>query len=110
MVLIAMIVALILEVFAVGAMSYAGFRLPVSLFWRFLLGIILPIAVIVFWAGYMAPKARNRLKNPYYLLAKAVIYAITAIFLAIIGHTTIALIFAVVAMWDEVILFYSQRK
>lgn len=101
---VAVILAFLLEAFAVGAYSYAGFYLPVGVGLRLILGIVLPVGVMLFWGIFMAPKSKRRIALPLYRIVKMIIFGIAALLLLSIGKGVAAGIFLIVAILDEILL------
>jgi hypothetical protein len=77
------------EIAAVAALVWWG--------WPFL-GIVLGIAVILYWGAFVGPRAPKRLRDPLRLVSELVIFAAaTAAYLAV-GRTVTGAVFAVAAV------------
>jgi Protein of unknown function (DUF2568) len=93
--------AFFLELAMLAALAYAGFQIASPL--RFVVGIGAPLLAILFWARFMAPKAPTRLIKPAYLIAKFTLFGIATISLALVGQVTLAIIFIVVSVMNQVL-------
>lgn len=97
-------IAFLLELFMLAALAFWGFRASDSLAVQLLLGLGAPLLVILIWARFMAPKATGRLTGlPYYAL-KALLFGAAALALAAAGQATLAVIFAMVALVNELLM------
>jgi hypothetical protein len=68
------------------------------------LGIGAPLLAALIWACFMAPKSTRRLTGTSYLALKFILFGLAAIGLAIAGQPTLAILFAVVAVINQVLL------
>jgi hypothetical protein len=103
-------IAFLLELCMLGALAYWGFQGTDSVPLKLLLGIGVPIVVIVIWARFMAPNSSTRLTGTAYLLLKLVLFGAAAIALAMAGQATLAIIFAVVAVVNQVLLMVWKQE
>ena len=71
--------AFLLELAVVAAYAYWGFGLQANAFVKVLAGIGIPLAVIVLWAFFFAPKAGYRLDMPWLMIGKALIFGGAAV-------------------------------
>src|SRR5258707_14085376 len=103
-------IAFLLELCMLGALAYWGFQVTDSVPLKVLLGIGVPVVVIVIWARFMAPNSTTRLTGTAYLLVKLVLFGAAAIALAFAGQVTLAIIFAVVAVINQVLLIVWKQE
>jgi hypothetical protein len=62
------------------------------------IGVVLGLAVILFWGTFIGPKARRRLPDPLRLVCELAIFAgATAAYVAV-GQAAVAVVFAVAAV------------
>ena len=83
----------ILELCALGALAYWGFNASQHPLIRVVFGVGAPLAMIVIWSVYLAPKSARRLKEPALSGAKVIIFVLAAAALAAAGQTLVATIF-----------------
>jgi hypothetical protein len=89
--------AFVLEVAAIVALAWWGFTTGGNVVVDILLGIGTPVAAMVLWGLFAAPRARFKVALPFVLLVKAVVFSAGALAFYGVGHTTVAIVFAVVA-------------
>jgi len=90
--------AFLLEVAAVVALSWWGFTTGGSMLLNIVLGIGAPVAAMVLWGLFAAPRARFKVALPYVLLVKAVVFGAGALALYGVDRTALAIVFAVVVV------------
>ena len=89
------VVRFLLELSTLAAVAYWGWSEGGG-FWRWVLVIAAPAAVIVVWGTFMAPKSTRRVHDPARLVFELAIFGGAAAALAAAGQTTLAVIFAAV--------------
>jgi hypothetical protein len=82
----------LLELCAVAALAIAG----ASASW--VLAILLPLALIIFWGRFIAPKAARRLRDPLRLGIEIVIFTAVGTSLAIAGRPIAGVALAVLSI------------
>lgn len=97
--------AFLLEIVAFIAFASFGYVFPLSGWLQIVLFGVLFITLIVFWSVCMAPKAPKKFSPLPYYIAKAIIYAISAITIFATQSTGLGVTFAVLALLDEALLF-----
>jgi hypothetical protein len=70
--------AFTLELAMLAAYSYWGFHVGEIFALQLALGVGAPVLAIVVWAKYLAPRAAARLKMPWLVLVKAVLFGMAA--------------------------------
>jgi hypothetical protein len=98
-----------LELCALAALAYWGFKTGDSTAISIVLGIAAPLAMIVVWGAFVAPKARVSLPKPVKWILGLTILLLAAITLADAGSSTLAVVFgvasvinaALMAVWDR---------
>jgi hypothetical protein len=87
-----------IELFAVWALGYWGFRATDDTLLKFVLGIGAPAILIVIWGMWLAPKSTRRLRPPTLQIVKLIVFGVAAFALASAGEVTLAMAFAVVVI------------
>ena len=95
--------AFVLELCAVGALAYWGFNASENPILRLILGIGAPLALIIIWGMYLAPRSTRRFKEPVLSVVKLIVFSLGAIALATTGQTTAAAIFMATAVINLVL-------
>ncbi len=103
-------VAFLLELAMLAALAYGGFQAGSSPLLRWGLGIGAPLLAAVIWALFMAPRSNRKLAGASYLLLKTVLFGAAAIVLAAAGQTQLALIFAVAAVINQILLIVWKQE
>jgi hypothetical protein len=95
-------IAFLLELCMLGALVYWGFQMGGSVPVKLVLGIGVPLVVAVIWGRFMAPRSETRLRGTSYLLLKLILFGAAAIALALAGQVTLAVVFAVVSVINQI--------
>ncbi|MEU4170254.1 YrdB family protein [Streptomyces sp. NPDC026665] len=103
------ILAFVVELAALACLSWWGFTVGDSAVLHILLGLGVPLAAIVLWALFAAPKARLRPGLPGVLLVKAVVLGGGAAALYGVGHPLGALVMAVVVVANTAVAETLRR-
>ena len=104
------LVSFLLELAMLGALSYWGFHAGSSVPLKWLLGIGVPIAVIVFWGFCMAPTSDYRLPWPWVPIVSLVLFLAAALALYASHARSAALALAVVAIVNvALVLIWHQN-
>lgn len=93
-------VALLLELALLAALIAVAVRLDVPWSIRTLVAIVLPLAVVVVWGAFFAPRAARRLDTAPRLVLECVLFGLGAVALAVSGLPVLAIVFAVVVALD----------
>lgn len=101
--------AFFLELAMLAAFGYWGFYGEKSVLTKWLLGIGLPLFTIVIWWMFLAPRAAYRLGNiPGNLLA-LILFLVAAAAVFHTGHTLLAIIFAVTAILNRLLILLWKQ-
>lgn len=87
-----------LEICMLAAYCYWGFSVHGSTFANIAFGIFVPVGVIIFWALYIAPKAKYRIEGSLLDSITFFLFVLSAYALLATGQTTLAFIFFVLIM------------
>jgi hypothetical protein len=102
-------VTFLLELCMLAALASWGFQTGSNLVLKIVLGIGTPLLAILIWGRFMAPRSETRLTGSSYLLLKFILFGAAAIALVLTGQTALAIIFAVVAMINQVLLIVWKQ-
>lgn len=89
-----LVLAFLLELCVLLALGYWGFVSGPNMLAKIGLGIGLPIAAIIIWAIFGAPRSARRLRGGWYWLLRIVFFALGAIFFYAAGQRVLGIIFA----------------
>ena len=101
---LALLLAFLLELLAVAGVATLGPALFGTGVPGWVAFVVLLVAVIAFWARYMAPRSPRRLRPPWYYVAQAVVFAIAAGSLVLTVGWWAGVVFAVLAIVDDLML------
>lgn len=91
-------ISFFLELSMLAAFAYAGFHFGNRFAIQLLAGIGIPALVIVFWAKYMAPKAKKRLSFPWLHLVTFGLFEASAVALYCSGAQRWAVVFGIICL------------
>jgi hypothetical protein len=95
----------ILELCALGAVGYWGFKTGGGFAAKLGLGIGAPLVVAVVWAVFVSPQAPVRLALPLSLLLQAAVFGIAAAALVATVHRTLAWVFVALVVVNAVLMY-----
>jgi hypothetical protein len=97
--------AFFLELAALIALGNWGFQAGAETFTKILLGVGMPLAAIVIWALFGAPRSNRRLPNPWLMLLRAVFFGsgVVAVFAA--NQPGLGLVFAVLVILNLILIY-----
>ncbi len=95
----------LLELCALGAVGYWGFKTGGGMVAKIGLGIGAPLVVAVVWAVFVSPQAPVRLPLLLSLLLQVVIFGLAAAALAASGHRNLAWAFVAVITINAVLMY-----
>jgi hypothetical protein len=88
----------LLELCALGAPGYWGFKTGGGVVTKITLGIGAPLVAAVEWGTFLSPQAPVALPGALVLVLQALVFAAAAAGLVATGHRTLALAFGVIAV------------
>ncbi len=103
-------VAFLLELAMLAAFAYWGLQTDASLPVRIVLGIGAPLLAALIWSRFMAPRSTTRLTGALYYLLKLILFGLAVIALAAAGQSTVAVVFAVVAVINQFLLMVWKQE
>ena len=103
-------ITFLLELGMLAAFAYWGFTTGSTLPVQLLLGIGVPLLAILIWGRFMAPKSSTRLTGMAYLVLKSILFGAAALGLVAVGQTTLAVIFVVVSVINQILLLVWKQE
>jgi hypothetical protein len=88
----------LLELSALGALGYWGFRAAEGMAARIVLAVGAPLLAAIVWGLFVAPQAAVPVPQPVHLLLQAAVFGFAAAGLAASGHPGLGAALAVVAL------------
>jgi hypothetical protein len=101
--------AFLLELAMLAAFGYWGFHGEKSVLTKWILGIGLPVLAAVAWGIFLAPRASRRLGNISGNLLSLILFLCGAAALYYTGHTLLAIIFAVTAFVNRLLILLWKQ-
>ena len=98
----------LIELVGWAGTGVAAFQLAPGTPLDWVLAFAVPVAVIVLWALFVAPKAPRRLPIASLVAVELVVFAVAAIGFGMIGWTVFAIVFAVTVIPVEIILVATK--
>ena len=104
------LVSFLLELAMLAALGYWGFTVGSSALLKWLLGIGVPVAVIVFWSFFMAPNSAQRLPWPWVPIVSLVLFLASAVALYVANARSAALLLAAITIVNvTLVLIWHQN-
>ncbi len=100
-----LLLAFILELIAFFAFAALAFVFELNTIIQIVMYILLLVLVIAFWSRFMSPRASKKLQGQKYYASKAVIYLIAAFVLFNTVNVTVAVLFIVIWLIDELLVY-----
>lgn len=104
------VVRFVLELCALAAFGFWGFRANDALAAELVAGLGTPVAFALAWGAWVAPKAPYRLDDPPRLVLEVVVFAAAAIALAAAEVPLLAAVFAVLVAVNIVLMFLLGQR
>ncbi|MGC5326004.1 YrdB family protein [Brevibacillus sp. SYSU BS000544] len=95
----------LLELCALAAVGYWGFKTGSNVFLRYCLGIGAPLLIAVVWGALGSPNAPISLPPLPHLLLEIVIFGLPALALYAVGKPFWALVYGFVAIINRILMF-----
>jgi quinol-cytochrome oxidoreductase complex cytochrome b subunit len=95
----------LLELCALGALAYWGFKTGSGALTRVGLGIGAPLVAAVVWGTFVSPQAPVQLPGPLVLGLQALVFGSAAAGLVATGHRTLALVFGAIIVINAVLMY-----
>ena len=94
----------LLELFALGALGYWGFKTGDGMLAKVGIGIGAPLVAAVVWAVFVSPQASVQLPAILVLLLQVLVFGAAAAGLVVTGHRTLALVFGVIVVINAILM------
>ena len=94
----------LLELFALGALGYWGFKTGNETIAKIGLGVGAPLVAAVVWGAFLSPQAAIVLPGFLVLVLQALVFGSAAGGLVVTGHRTLAFVFVVVAVINALLM------
>jgi hypothetical protein len=95
----------LLEVCALGALGYWGFKTGGATITKVVLGVGAPLVAAVVWGTFLSPRAPIQLHWGVVLVLQGLVFASAATALAATGHRSLALVFGVIVVINAIFLY-----
>jgi hypothetical protein len=99
----------LLELCALGALGYWGFKTGSGMIAKLGLGIGAPLLAAVVWGVFVSPQAPVALPGPVVLVFQVVIFGLAAAGLAATGHRTLALLFVAIVVINAILMYVWEQ-
>jgi hypothetical protein len=101
---LALLVRFLIELAALGAVGYWGFKTGDSTLMQWVLGVGAPLLVAVVWGMFIAPKATVEVPKPMWIGLQVLVFGAAALALAAVAPDQLAAIFLAVVVADSAAL------
>ena len=95
----------LLELFALGALGYWGFKTGGGMAAKVGVGIGTPLVAAFVWGVFLSPRAALALPETLVLVLQAVVFGAAAASLVATGHRTLAFVFVAVAVMNAILMY-----
>lgn len=103
-------VAFLLELCLLAAFSYIGFHVGFDVTMGWVAGIGLPLLVAVVWGKVLAPRATTRLKMPWLLILKLVLFTLATVGLLVTGAQSLGVWFGAISFIHFILAFLWKQE
>ncbi len=95
----------LLELCALGALGYWGFKTGSATITKIALGVGAPLVAAVVWGMFVSPRAPVELPGLVVLLLQVLVFGAAAAALVASGHRTLAMAFGVIVVINAVLMY-----
>jgi hypothetical protein len=95
----------LLELCALGALGYWGFKTGNTTIAKIALGVGAPLVAAVVWAVFVSPQASVQLPGLVVLVLQVLVLGSAAAALVVTGHRALALVFVVVVVLNALLMY-----
>jgi hypothetical protein len=95
----------LLELFALIALGYWGFKTGGGLIAKVGLGIGAPLVAAVVWGTFLSPQAPVQLPGPLVLILQVLVFGAAVAGLLATGHRILALVFGVIVVINAILMY-----
>lgn len=102
-------VRFILELCALAALGYWGFRTGTGWTVKLILGIGAPVLAAVVWGLFVSPKATYDIGDPARLVVEIIVFGLAAVALYYAGQPGLCAVFVIAALISRVLVFIFKQ-
>ena len=95
----------LLELCALGALGYWGFKSGNGTITKIALGVGAPLVAVVIWGTFVSPQAPMQLPGPLSLILQVLVFGSAAAGLMATGHRTLAMVFVMIVVINAVLMY-----
>ncbi len=95
----------LLELCALGALGYWGFKTGNATVTKIALGVGAPLVAAIVWGTFVSPQAPVQLPGLLVLVLQALVFGSAAAGLVATGHQTLALVFGVIVVINAILMY-----
>jgi hypothetical protein len=95
----------LLELCALGALGYWGFKTGSATITKVVLGVGAPLVAAVVWGTFLSPRAPIQLHWVVVLVLQALVFASAAAGLVSTGHRSLAIVFGVIVVINAILMY-----
>ena len=95
----------LLELCALGALGYWGFKTGSGTIPKIGLGIGAPLAAAILWGVFVSPQAPITLPGVLVLVLQALVFGLAVAALIATGHRALALVFLVIVVINAILMY-----
>ena len=99
----------LLELCALGALGYWGFKIGSVTITKIALGVGAPLAAAIVWGVFVSPRAPVELPGLVVLLLQVLVFGAAAAALVASGHRTLAMAFGVIVVINAVLMYVWEQ-
>lgn len=99
-----------LELCMLAALAYGGYNLPVPIWLKAALAVVLPVIAATIWGLFIAPKAKFPLSVGWRIALEVALFGIACLLLAVFNHVYLAIGLAVLVVINEVLLWRWKQS
>jgi Protein of unknown function (DUF2568) len=95
----------LLELCALGALAYWGFKTGNATITKIVLGVGAPLVAAVVWGTFVSSQAPVQLPGLLILVLQVLVFGLAAAGLVVTGHRTLALVFEVIVVINALLMY-----
>ncbi len=99
----------LLELCALGALGYWGFKTGSGTITKIGLGIGAPLVAAVVWGVHVSPQAPVQLPGLLVLILQGLVFGLAAAGLVATGHRALAVVFGVIVVINAVLMYVWEQ-
>ena len=100
-----LVLRFLLELCALGALGYWGFKTGSATITKIGLGIGAPLVAAVVWGAFVSPQAPVQLPGLLVLVFQVLVFGLAAAALVATSHQTLALVFVMIVVINAILMY-----